>query len=383
MRIGVDCAFLLRQPYTGVQTYLAEMITRMPRIGRGHEFRLCFNYIHPRHRATVNRFARSGVRARVCRVPPQIMDRLYWQFGVPIDWVYGRVNVMFYPVFVGLPQRRGRTVVTVHDLFPLTHPTMYPPEEVRGFEAGVRPSVERADAILVISTYTGQVVQDRFRIPPERIHCTPMGVHERFRPPEDPEAAATVAAHYGIRRPYLLYVGTLEPRKNLPRLVEAFGRAARGEVREHTLVLAGKPCRDEAAIRSAVARLDPNVRVMLPGYVATEDLPALYGAATAFLFPSLVEGFGIPALEAMASGCPVLTSTAPAVCEVVGGAALTVDPYEVDAIAEGIRRLVEDEGLRESLRTRGLSRAKEFSWDRTAAETLAVLEAVAGREVAA
>jgi glycosyltransferase involved in cell wall biosynthesis len=200
-------------------------------------------------------------------------------------------------------------------------------------------------------------------------------VDERFRPPEDHQAATAVATRYGIHGPYFLFVGTAEPRKNLVRLVEAFGRAKSGPVREHTLVLAGKAGWGDAALRSAIARLDSAVRIFQPGYVAAEDLPALYGAATAFLFPSLVEGFGIPPLEAMACGCPVLASAAPALDEVVGDAGLLVDPWDVESIAEGIRRLGEEDELRETLKARGLRRAKEFSWDRTTAETLAVLEA--------
>lgn len=380
MRIGVDASPLLTDRPGGIEVYLAELVTRMPRLSRGHEFRLCFNYNRPRHRQTVEHFCRHGAQARVCRIPPQIMWPMHWYLGLPVDWIYGRVDVMFYASFVALPQKRGRKVITAHDLIPLTHPEFCEPHHVQEFQARVPSSLRGADAVIVVSAYTGAVVQERFGLPADRIHCIPNGVHEKFCPPEDPEAAAAATARYGIRSPYLLFVGTLEPRKNLVRLVEAFGRAARGAVRAHTLVLAGQPFWGDAALRAAIARLEAGVRVLLPGYVATDDLPALYGAATAFLFPSLVEGFGIPALEAMACGCPVLTSATPALREVVGDAALVVDPYDVDAMAEGIRRLVEEQDLRDTLRSRGFHRAKEFSWDRTAAETLAVLEAVSGAD---
>jgi alpha-1,3-rhamnosyl/mannosyltransferase len=376
MRIGIDAGLLLLPRYTGIEGYLAELATRLPRLAGRHEVRLCFNYNRPRHRRTVERFTRAGARARVCRIPPQLLWPMHWHLGLPVDWIYGRMDVMLYPSFVTLPLRQGQIVVTVHDLFPLTHPELYPAEDVEEFRALVPRSLARADAVIVVSAYTGQVVQERFGLAAARVHCVHNGVDERFSPPTDPEAAVAVARRYGIAGPYFLFVGTREPRKNLVRLVEAFGRAAQGALREYTLVLAGQPAWGEAALRQALARLASGVRVLLLGYVAREDLPALYGAATAFLFPSLVEGFGIPPLEAMASGCPVLTSTAPALPEVVGDAALTVAPTDVEALADGIRRLGEDAALRAHLRARGLRRAKEFSWDRTAAETLAVLEGV-------
>jgi len=373
VRIGIDAGPLLTDRPGGVEVYLGELVTRMPRIGCAHEFRLYFNYTRARHGSTVERFTGGNVRARVCRIPPQATTWLHWRLGVPVDWLAGGVDVMFYPSFAVLPQRRGRAVVTIHDLIPLTHPEFCEPEHVRDFRARVPGSVARADAVIVVSDYTGQLVQEHFRVAGDRVREIPNGVHERFRPPTDGAAAARVAARYGIRTPYFLFTGTMEPRKNVCRLVEAFARA-RGAAADHALVLAGKAAWQARAIEETVARLGLGSRVVLPGYVAVADLPALYGAATAFLFPSLVEGFGIPPLEAMACGCPALASAIPALAEVLGEAALTVDPEDVEAIASGIERLAGDAGLRETLRGRGLRRASEFSWDRTAAETLAVLE---------
>lgn len=375
MKIGIDANPLLTDGAGGIEVYLEELVRRMSRLDPRHEFRLFFNFGRGRHQGIVDRFDGPGVRPRVCRVPRRIMSVLQWHAGFPVDWLVGRVDVMFYPSFVALPQRRGRVVVTVHDLIPLTHPEFCEPHHVREFKLRVPPSVKRADTVIVVSSYTGQLVQDWFGIAPGRIRCIPNGVHERYRPPEDPGVPAAVAARYGIRGPYLLFVGTMEPRKNLVRVIEAFGCMHRKGFRDLSLVLAGKEFWGASAIRAAIERLGGQGRVLTPGYVAAEDLPALYSGATAFLFPSMVEGFGIPPLEAMACGCPVLTSATPALQEVVGDAAITVDPTDADAIAEGLCRLAEDSALRKALRSRGYCRAKEFSWDRTAAETLAALEA--------
>lgn len=380
MRIGVDANLLLGSKPGGVESYLAELVTRMPRIRRDHEFRLYFNHFRSRHRPTVARFARDPVQARVCRIPCQILTLLQWHFGLPVDWVVGRVDVMFYPSCFVLPQRSGRVVVTVHDLIPITHPELCESDHVRNFQARVPASLARADAVVVVSAYIGMQVRERFGLPAERIHIIPNGVHERFRPLEEPMTVAAIKRKYGIWGPYLLFVGTMEPRKNLLRLIEAFRQANRGAVRDHALVLAGKPAWGSAELQQALARVAPEARILLLEYITVDDLPALYSGATAFLFPSLAEGFGIPPVEAMSCGCPVLISDIPALREVTRGAALSVDPADVDAIAEGIRRLVEDVSMREALKARGLCLAKEFSWNRTAAETLRVLEATsAGR----
>ena len=377
MRIGIDANRLLIAQTGGIEVYLAELVARLPRLGSQHEFVLYFNYTRGRHRETVHRFESKGVRVRVCRIPPRLMAPLQRHWGVPADWIVGEVNAMFYPHPVGIVQRRGRAVVTVHDLIPLTHPELCQPHHVRDFEARVRRALARADAIIVVSAYTGALIHEWFGIPADRVHRVSNGVGEAFRPHPHSNDGGMVAARYGISSPYVLFVGTLEPRKNLLRLIEAFARVAGDVARHHTLVIVGKPAWGAAAVSAAVAKLDAHVRVTLIGHVVCDDLPALYAGATALVFPSLAEGFGIPPLEAMACGCPVLTSAIPALLETVGDAALTVDPLNVDAIAEGIHRLIVDDALRATLRARGLCRAKEFSWDRTAADTLVVLEAAA------
>jgi len=189
-------------------------------------------------------------------------------------------------------------------------------------------------------------------------------------------------ARLGIERPYVLFVGTLQPRKNLARVLEAFGSVvARGL--PHRLVLVGQRGWLADPIFAAVQASEPAARerIHLTGYLADDDLPLVYTGADALIFPSLYEGFGLPALEAMACGTPVLTSDTSSLPEVVGEAALTVDPLDTAAIAAGLERLATDEPLRRELRGRGLARAARFTWRRAAERTLAVLEAV-GRDVA-
>lgn len=376
MRIGIDANPLLTDSPGGIEVYLAELTSRMPRISRNNEFLLYFNYLRNRNRAKVEQFTRNNVRARVCRIPPQILLPLQRWFHIPVDLITGIVDVMFYPSFVVLPQKKGRAVVTVHDLIPLTHPEFCEALQIREFRARVPISVKRADAVIVVSAYTGRLVQELFGISSDRIHYVPNGINGCFRPLEESEATEAALDRNGIKKPYFLFVGTMEPRKNLVRMVKAFGQAIRKAAKNYTLVLAGKPAWGIEKLHATIAQLPAGVKVILPGYISEKDLPALYSRATGFLFLSLVEGFGIPPLEAMACGCPVIVSKTPALCEVAGNAALTVEPENIDGIADGIRKLIENEKMREVLRKRGFKRAKMFSWELCAEKTLKVLEKV-------
>jgi glycosyltransferase involved in cell wall biosynthesis len=198
------------------------------------------------------------------------------------------------------------------------------------------------------------------------------GVAERFRPLEDPRLLGSAQARYGIRAPYILAVGTVQPRKNLARLLEAFAQAARaGDAPQ--LVIAGKRGWLSEGIERRARELGLGERVRFAGYVADADLPALLSGALAFALPSLYEGFGMPVLEAMACGAPVLTSDTSALPEAAGGAALLVDPTDTAAIAAALARLIGEPELRADLRARGLRRAAGATWARCAEETLGVL----------
>jgi glycosyltransferase involved in cell wall biosynthesis len=220
-------------------------------------------------------------------------------------------------------------------------------------------------------------------VPPEKIVVVHHGVAGRFRPHEDdrrslvdgvqPDASQQPATP---REPYFLYVGTIQPRKNLVRLLEAFAQLSPEAPR---LVIAGKRGWLSAPIERRAAELGLAERVVFAGYVPDAELPGLLRGALAFVFPSLYEGFGMPVLEAMAAGVPVLTSSTSALPEVAGDAALLVDPCDTAAIAGGMARLAGDASLRADLRARGLARAAEFTWERCARETLAVLTIDEGR----
>jgi glycosyltransferase involved in cell wall biosynthesis len=262
-------------------------------------------------------------------------------------------------------------VMTVHDLLPLRHPELFQ----RATRAHTRlslPFARRARRLLTNSEHTRAEAIERLGLPAERVIATPFGIDPRFRPVDVP--SAWLHERFGLERSYVLAVGTLEPRKNLPATLRAFALAA-ARVPDHDLVIVGGggwggsgPVEDAArALRT---------RPILTGFVGDEELVRLYSAASCFVFPSLAEGFGLPPLEAMACGTPVVASDRPALPEVLDDAALLVDPSDPEAIADAIVSVLESEERAAALRVRGLDRSAQFTWERCAELTAAVYREV-------
>jgi glycosyltransferase involved in cell wall biosynthesis len=239
----------------------------------------------------------------------------------------------------------------------------------------IRRALRRADRIITVSFNTRRDLMDYFDIPAARIEVIYNGVSPRFNPAVSAEEKLRVAAKLGISSPYLLFLGGEKPHKNVQNVVRAFGKARREHALPQTLVLAGPLPRNPARLEALIAALDLSTAVLRPGVVDDADLPALYAGADAFLYPTLYEGFGLPIVEAMASGTPVLTSSNSALQEIAGGHALLVDPMDVDAISAGIVLLATGANARAEYSALGLKRALDFSWDRTARKTLEVYEA--------
>ncbi len=271
---------------------------------------------------------------------------------------------------VGVPfvGRSGRYVATVHDVIALLLPETFTPRHrlvVRTALAMVR---RRADLVIVPSRAVERDVVERLGLPADRVVVTPEGCEPRFRP----TPCAEVLARYGLPSRYVLAVGTLEPRKNLTTLLQAFARLRREDGIDPTLrlVLVGARGWLDEPIYETVRSLGLEGTVHFAGFVDDDDLPAVYSGAALFVFASLYEGFGLPLLEAMACGVPVVTSNVSAMPEVAGDAAVLVDPRDVDDLAGAIARTLRDDALRNRLRVAGLARARQFPWEATARRTL-------------
>ena len=274
---------------------------------------------------------------------------------------------LLHGVHYELPRRcRLPRVVTVHDLTLVTHPEWHEASKVRYFGWAMRRAVAVAERVLCVSAATARDLGTHLGVDPGRIDVTPLGTDLR---PASEQAVAAVRRRLGLEGPYLLGLGTLEPRKDLPALVRAFAALA-GEL-PHTLVLAGLAGWGAGAVADAVAASGVEQRILLAGYVPEDDKAALFTGADVFAYPSHYEGFGLPVLEAMACGTPVVTTTGGSLPEVAGDAALLVEPGDAGALAVAIGKLVGDRGERVALVQRGLVRAAGFTWNRCAALTAA------------
>jgi glycosyltransferase involved in cell wall biosynthesis len=288
------------------------------------------------------------------------------QFALPALLRPG--SLLWSPSLTG-PLAVDRQVVTLHDTGPLDHPEWFRPVFGAWYRFVLPHLARRVRRVIAISEFTKRRIVDTCGIDPDRISVVLNGVDRRFNPQARDETA--IAA---LRLPtprYLLAVGSIEPRKNIPALIRAWGRIAARIGDDLSLVIAGGM--GKSSIFSAVDLGTPPPRVHFTGHVPDPALPALYAGATAFCYPSLYEGFGIPPLEAMAAGTPVLTGNRTSLPEVVADAGLMVDPGSEEAIADGLLRLCTDEALRTELRRRGLERARRFTWDEAARQTWQVL----------
>jgi glycosyltransferase involved in cell wall biosynthesis len=274
-----------------------------------------------------------------------------------------------------MPYRPGYpSVVTVFDLIPMRYPADYSPATRLVFALGIRLAVRAAQRVIAASRDSAADLQARLGVAPARLVAIPAAPDPAFQP-QPAEAIAQVRAHYGLPANYVLYLGSNKPHKNLPRLVRAFTELAPAAAGQTILVIAGHW--DRRYPQAQLAAQEAPERVRFLGPVAPADLPALYAGATLFAFPSIYEGFGLPPLEAMACGAPVICSNASSLPEVVGEAALLFDPLSPDDIQAALERALADGALRAELAQRGLEQARRFTWDGTARQTLEVYRQVA------
>ena len=382
MHVGVEATTLRSQRLGGVWRYTENLIDALGTLPTSHRFSLLFlNAFKARARVTPPR-----VSPTLRLVEVQSVSNLLFTYLVPmmpvargiptVESFLGPVDVFHSVNAVLLPQRSGRRVVTVHDLTCIDFPRFHPLARRVLFRVGLHRAARLADAIIVPSAATGSDLRRHVGSPRAPVHVVPSAAGTGFAPLAMTEAEP-VLRRYGLRLgDYLLFVGNVEPRKNLVGLLRAYDTLRRGRRRGPALVIAGGAGWKNRAILDAMAASPYTADIRVVGYVPEGELAALMNGAIAFVYPSLYEGFGLPPLEAMACGTPVITSNRSSLPEVVGDAALLVDPESTRDLALAMARLVDEAPLREELRERGLERARAFSWRQTAELTAAVYESV-------
>jgi glycosyltransferase involved in cell wall biosynthesis len=342
--------------------------------GRGHRLRLYFN---------------AAPAANLFPAAPHVEPVV-----IPLRrlWTHARLghelrthppDVFFTPAHVIPVGVRCPAVATVHDLGYEHFPEAHPRRQLAYLRWSTRHNARVARRVMADSRATADDLTRLYATDPAKIAVVYPGADPELRRVGDPAALSAAAAKYGLRPPYLLYLGTLQPRKNLVRLVEAFA-ASDLHNDGYSLVLAGRAGWLAAPLLAAVGRLPSAVaeRVHLPGYVAETDKAALLSGATALVFPSLYEGFGLPVLEAQACGVPVVCANTSSLPEVGGNAALLVDPLDTAALRAALQRIVSDVGLRDELIARGYANLARFRWEEAAAQALDVLEEAAASRMA-
>jgi alpha-1,3-rhamnosyl/mannosyltransferase len=285
-----------------------------------------------------------------------------------------RPDIYHEPNF--LPYRfRGPTVITVHDLSWIRYPETHPRERVKIMDKLLPPAVQNAAHICVDSEFVRGEVIDYFRIAPDKVTTTLLAPRDVFKPRSPEERLATLTKHGLADQQYFLCVGTLEPRKNVVAALRAHGHLPQELRRRFPLVLVGMRGWLEGELLSGIQRGE----IVPLGFVSDEELADIYSGATAVVYPSIYEGFGLPPLEAMACGTPAIMSNVSSLPEVAGDAAVLHDPHDIDALSEAMRRFAEDSAFRSDRSVASLRQAARFSWDRCARETVEVYRRVLRR----
>lgn len=294
-----------------------------------------------------------------------------WQTRALKDYILHSPNYILLPF-------EGPAVATIHDLSYLHYPQHHPRERIQFMERHMPRTLAQASAILCDSEFIRQEIIAILRVPAEKVTAVPLGVDPVFHP-RDLDARRSVLTRYHLDGlAYLLAVSTLEPRKNLPRLLIAYARLPEALRARHPLALVGAKGWLNTELERHLAPLERTGQLRRLGYVPQDDLPILYAGAHAFAYPSIYEGFGLPLLEALASGAPALSSCRASLPEVAGDAALLVDPEDIDALTAGLERLLTDATWRAQATQRGLEHARRFSWTRCVEETIAVYQRMQG-----
>ena len=379
MRIAIDYSAAVNQ-HAGIGRLVRNQVLALSEVDHDNDYRLVYARPNP---GSTPQFPRAHNFSRKQVGLGERWLTILWhraKLPVPADWLSGPVDLYHCPDFVLPPLRRARGILTVHDLAFLMRPDCADHRLRAYLEEVVPRSVRRADFIIADSENTRNDLVVLLGVNPSQVAVVPGGVEERFKRVTDADELQRAREALGIgEHPFVLSVGVIEPRKNLNRLMDAFRSVkARGNVpADLKLVLAGGKgwLYDDIFEHHAESPLRDDI--LLPGFVSDDVLPAIYSAAEVLAFPSLYEGFGLPILEAMACGTPVVASRASCLPEVADGAALMVDPNSVEGLASALENVLLDGDLRADLVDQGLARAAEYTWTRAARQLLEVYRMVA------
>lgn len=369
MHIAIDAHSIGTQA-GGNETYFRQLLRGLA--SQKDDNRYTIFSVHQSARETVN----SDPRFNFVSIPKNPFLRM--GFSLPSKLRAIRPEV-FHCQYIMPPFTKSKTVVTIHDLAHEHFPEFAHPLETLRMRKLVRWTARRADHVYTVSRFCAGDISRTYGVPPEKISFAYQAPSEQFRPRDKQAAQEHIARAYNVKGSFILYVGRVQARKNLPRLVEAYA-FLRKRITAPKLLVVGKKDWQAEKLLTRITELGLKDCVRFTGYVEHEDLPFFYNAAELFVFPSIFEGFGLPLVESMASGTPTVTSYGSALEEIAADGALLADPLDANSIAEAMRRVLEDNHLRDDLIQRGLRRSQDFKPDELPAHALGIYRSLAGCE---
>ena len=370
MNVGI-LSWMLDRKRTGVNNYLYNLIRNMIKNGKGNEISLIH---YQRSSDTIYSQVKNDI------IIPDIPFKLTSALGIPRAVKNADIDLLHIPVHwynqitPFFLNRNIKKVITIHDLTPILFPEMHTRDTNITWERSLKLIKNRTDIIISDSISTKNDCIKLLNIPEKRIRVIPLAADERYRPIKKKELIIQeIKNRYNIQYPFILFVGTLEKRKNVPTLIKAFYKLKKSQI-EHKLVIVGGKGWKYNQIFDLIEELKLQKDVIFTDYVSDEDLVKLYNTADIFVYPSLYEGFGLPPLEAMACGCPVITSNTSSLPEVVGDAGIMINPMDIDSLTTSMLKILTNPELKEEMGKKSLERAKMFSWKEAARETWKLYE---------
>jgi glycosyltransferase involved in cell wall biosynthesis len=373
MKIGIDISLTIGEK-AGVGYYSANLVEALAKIDKKNQYVLYpfFYYIyHPDFKKAV-KIRQKNFHLHYENVPKWMVD-LLWNSRIPKKWILGGVDILHSTTFCAPQDHYGKLIVTIYDLSFLTLPECHNEANRQHCLKGTIDAIAYADAIIMISHHAKSELLKYFEVDEEKVKVVHLAARDDFIPVNKVEQEK-VLAKYQIPRDFIFTVGTFEPRKNIKTLVEMYLELPEKVKNSHPLVIAGGKGWLHSDLDKLISQNPELVRYI--GYIPDKDLPALYSAASVFVYPSLYEGFGLPILEAMACGAPVITSSTSSMPEVSGDAAILFDPADPPQLKSALVTMIENEDLRAQLRKKGFENVRRFSWEKAARETLKIYQEI-------
>jgi glycosyltransferase involved in cell wall biosynthesis len=371
MKIGIDSRAAKWYRGTGIGTYTYQLISSLNKIDRLNDYLLFTPEGYTSDIEFNNNFKNKSI-------PDSLASNFWDDVNIPNVLYDGNINLYHVPQNgVGLPLDKSMPfVITLHDTIPIHMPETVGERYLDIFTREMRGIVNRSDGIITVSEYSKEDIARDFNYPKDKIFVTYLASEDIYKPLDKVLCTDILKKYYGLPSNYILYVGGFSPRKNIVGLIEAFSRISHKLPEDINLVIAGSKGKSYAIYKECAERLKIDHRVIFPGFISMDHMPHLYNNAALFVYPSFYEGFGLPPIEAMACGIPVIASNVTSIPEIVEDAALLFNPKETEILSEKIYEVLSNETLRNSLISKGFKKASSLSWENTAVETLKAYGAI-------